>query len=116
MMKFPQYKIEHFHYLHFYNGGLHIGQIQSMFQFAVEQKYEKYKFFAALSGIDLDKQNKNKSNVDKLDEQQKKQALPLFRDPKEYESMSQEELNELTNKMMYQHKNWAKKSNKAVGA
>jgi len=36
--------------------------------------------------------------------------VPLFGDPEDYESMSQEKREELTQKMMGKHKAWAGKS------
>jgi hypothetical protein len=42
-------------------------------------------------------------------------AVPLFGDPKDYESMSQEKREELTKKMMGKHKVWAGQANSLLG-
>ncbi len=109
MMNFPQYKLENFFTKRYYQGGLHYFQIQAMFEHCSKEKLNEYKFFAGIQGIDLEKHiDKQSSQYSSLDEQQKKQELPLFRDPSEYDDLSEEEKEELTKKMMGHHKNWAK--------
>jgi len=116
MENFPQYKLWDFYNKRYYQGGLHIFQVQLMFEHAMERKNNEYRFFAALQGIDLDKELKKKGQKTQsqtLDDQQKKQNLPLFRDPEEYKDMSQEERERLTQEMMSQHKNWAESGKKS---
>ena len=55
------------------------------------------RFMAAIHGIDIDKAKKEKKEADSF----------LFRDPKEYEHLSEEERKELTEKMLGKHKGWA---------
>jgi len=116
MESFPQYKLWDFYHKRYYQGGLHIFQVQLMFEHIMERKNNEYRFFAALQGIDLDKELKKKGQKTQsqdLDDQQSKQDLPLFRDPEEYDNMSQEERDRLTQEMMSQHKNWAESGNKS---
>lgn len=112
MRYFPQYKLDDFYRKHYYEGGLNLFQIKAMYKFIGNEKEMDCKFQAGVHGIDLDKEakkSKNKPTKQKFDEIEKKQDIPLFRDPSEYESMSQEEKEQLTQKMMGKHKQWAQK-------
>jgi len=116
MENFPQYKLWDFYHKHYYQGGLHIFQVQLMFEHVMERKMNDNRFAAALQGIDLDKELKKKgqkTQSQSLDDQQKKQELPLFRDPEEYKDLSQEERERLTQEMMSKHKNWTEGGNKS---
>lgn len=70
-----------------------------MFNGIEEQKLDYYKLGASLFGIDLDKEVKKKKEENEM----------LFKDPSEYENMSREERQALTDKMMGYYKNWATK-------
>ena len=59
------------------------------------------RFQAAIHGAEM-KETGQSSTKDNL-----KKAVPMFGDPKEYESLSQEEREEMTKKMMGKHKVWA---------
>lgn len=80
-----------------------------MVEFVEKKKYNEYKFFAAISGIDLEKELSKETGDSKslLENQQKKQDLPLFMDPDDYDNLSEEEREKMTEKMMSRHKNWA---------
>ncbi len=65
-----------------------------------EENYRKLKERAAFFGVDLDKEA----------EKNKEDSMYLFKDPKEYEKMTVEERQKLTDKMMSQHKGWAEKA------
>ncbi len=111
MQNFTQYKLDDFYEKHYWEGGLHLFQVQKMYEFVIEQKNTDYKFFAAIQGIDLDKAvNKEKSQSEKFDEMEKKQEIPIFRDPSEYEGYSQEELDKMTKNMKQSHSAWAEKA------
>lgn len=90
-----------------------------MLEYIEDKKYNEYKFFAALSGIDLDKEIEKAPEDRKalLDRQQKKQDLPIFRDPEEYKGLSEEEREQKTKDMIRAHKQWVSKStsSKSVG-
>ncbi len=116
-MNFSQYTLDNFYRKHYYEGGLHLDQIQLMYEHVTQQKYNDYKFFAGLSGIDLDKESKKQSQSSEtaLEKQQKQQDLPLFKDPNEYANCTQEELNEMTQKMMGKHRQWAHGQSNILG-
>ncbi len=108
MRDFPQFTFKNFFLQRYYEGGLCYSQIQELFEFCTKEKYNEYRFFAGIQGIDLDKHtgSTTESQSSRLDEQQKKQDIPLFRDPSEYNSLSKEEKEELTAKMKSKHKQW----------
>lgn len=70
----------------------------------LEERYTEYKFLAALQGVDLDKESGTKG-PSKI-EQQSNQNPFAFKDPQEYENMTSEEREDLTRKMMGEHKKW----------
>lgn len=118
MENFPQYKLRDFYNKHFYEGGLHIYQVQRMFEHTMERKYNDHRFHAAMQGIDLDKEMKkkgHKTQSEDLDDQQKKQDLPLFRDPDEYDNLSDEEKERQTQEMKKKHQSWAQQGKNPVG-
>jgi hypothetical protein len=77
----------------FYEGGLTIGQVQSLFELNQDREISRMKFFAKLQGVDIDKQLKEKEKESKV----------KFKDPKDYEKMSKEEREKLTQEMMQGH-------------
>ena len=92
-----------------------------MLEYIEDKKYNEYKFFAAISGVDLDKEmrkGKRMDNQERMNKQQEKQALPIFRDPDEFKDLSEEEREEMTETMMKKHKNWvsSRSNEKGVGA
>lgn len=93
-------------------GGPTYEQTKMLYDCFVERNNENLKFQALLHGYDLDSQEssgstKKQSKTTNWDEVERKQSLPVFRDPSEYEEMSQEEKETLTKDMMKKHKTWA---------
>jgi hypothetical protein len=116
MTEFNQYSFSHFFERHYYQGGLSYYQIQAMYEHCTRQKYNDYRFFASLQGVDLEKYKNKQSSQTSLDEQQRKQDLPLFRSEEEYDKMDPEEREKLTQEMMQKHKQWVQtKSVNTVG-
>lgn len=118
MENFPQYKLADFFNKRYYQGGLHVFQVQLMFEHSMERKHNENRFLAGLQGIDLDKEMKKKGHrtqSESLDDQQQKQDLPLFKDPDEYDNMSQEERDKLTQQMMGKHKQWVQQGKNGIG-
>ncbi len=118
MENFPQYKLWDFYKKHYYQGGVHIFQVQRMYEHTMDRKYSEHRFYAALQGVDLDKELKkkgHKTQSEELEDQQNKQDLPLFRDPDEYDHLSDEEKEKITQDMKKQHKNWVQQGNTSVG-
>lgn len=84
-----------------------------MFLFECYQSKQNrdYEFHAALQGIDLNKGKPKK----RKDIQSADPAVPLFGDPEDYLELSEEQKENLTNKMLGKHKSWAENSlNKKV--
>lgn len=75
-------------------------QIVGLYEYKLKEKEEDFRFQAAIHGAKL----KGSSQAGASSEGG---AVPMFGDPKEYESMSQEDREELTKKMMGKHKIWA---------
>ena len=84
-----------------------------LFEHANKREIGRMRFQAALQGVDLDK---NLKQVDKKTaaRQKTQQQEGWFKDPAEYEHLSQEERIELTEKMMAQHRRgWIKERSEA---
>jgi len=75
----------------------------------MEREYQRVKIQAALAGVDIEKGKRKGKGEKPMKENAKaeKQGF-IFKDPKEYEHLSQEERQGLTDKMMGQFKAWAK--------
>ena len=65
------------------------------------------RFLAAIHGINLDD---TQSDSSRETEKNVEKAVPLFGDPDSYNHLSQEEREELTQKMMGKHKVWARQA------
>lgn len=74
-----------------------MGQITLLHEHSAKRKNEDYKFLAAINGIDLDKENKKEGTGTKSSNTLE------FKDPSEYEHMSDEEKDELTLRMKGGH-------------
>lgn len=92
-----------------------------MYESGQEEEYDQFRYQAKLFGIDLDKAKEEidyekamPSDPLKEPRIEEEQSLPIFKDPSEYEHMSEEERKELTQKMMGKHQAWVAQS--AVGA
>jgi len=117
MQFYPQYRLEDFYGKHQYQGGLTLNQVEVLYEQAMIRKTEEFKFHAAIHGASFD-EDKNKSDGTQQSSQRSaselkqpsNQSLPIFQDPKEYERMDDAQKEQLTQKMMKQHKQWAKKA------
>lgn len=98
---YPQYRFEDFYRKHYWQGGLALSQVQALYKHAMGRKNDEYRFYALLHGADLDTTQQ---------QQPANQSLPIFGDPESYKNMSKEERDNLTNKMMGQHKGWARQA------
>jgi hypothetical protein len=94
----------------------------AMHQNCAEKRNEELKFQAALHGVDLDKdqspsektQSPTGEQAKDLKKVEEKQGLPIFRNPDDYDHMSQEERDKLTKDMMKKHKNWAEQGSAKI--
>ena len=101
---YNQYTLAHFYKLSYRDGGLTMGQIITLHEHSAKRKNEYYKFLAAINGIDLDKENGNgNGNGNGNNELNIPNNDMTFRDPSDYEHMSDQEKEELTKKMMGGH-------------
>jgi hypothetical protein len=115
MEKYPQYNLNHFFRFRFIEGGLTLSQVIGLYENHCKRIYEERKFLAAIHGIDLNKsaEEAGKSEADKIEQ---KQGLSIFRDPAEYEKMTDEEKEEMTQKMLSQHRRWVDSMGKKAGS
>lgn len=75
-----------------------------LFDSADKERYEDHRFLAAIQGIDIDEGKKETSTPQSVDTELKKEPF-VFRDPKDYEHLSQEERDSMTQDML---KHWKK--------
>jgi hypothetical protein len=74
-----------------------------LYEYKLKEDEENIRFQAAIHGAKL---KDTPQKVSKTEDG----AVPLFGDPKDYESMSREKREELTQRMMGKHKVWAGQS------
>jgi hypothetical protein len=96
------YRLDDFYRKSWKEGGLTIGQIYTLYDHSVERQNEKYKFMAALQGIDMTGKE-GKEGKGKEEKTSKKTSTLEFQDPSAYEHMTDEEKNELTMRMKGGH-------------
>jgi len=95
---YPQYKLEDFYRKSFLEGGVTVGQIEVLYLHTLKRQMEKFKFEAAVHGVDLDKESSKSIPKKKSDFE--------FKSPEEYEKLPEEERKKLTEKMIGTHKKW----------
>ena len=105
------YRLEDFYIKSFLQGGLTYNQIIGLYEYKLKEDEEHLRFQAAIHGAKLKETGRAFSSEDNLNA-----TVPMFGDPKEYESLSQEEREEMTKKMMGKHKLWAGTASPYVGA
>ena len=98
---YPAYRIEDFYIKTYREGGLTYQQFIFMHEMADEAEYDQNRFVAAIHGIDIEAEADNTSPL--VSDSPRKSSTPssmLFRDPKEYSHLSDQERQELTEKML----------------
>lgn len=106
MEMYPQYRLEDFYIKHFYEGGLTLGQVKALYELGTQRKINEFKFQAMIHGIDLSKHSKN-NPPPKQKDKEVIQSPFMFGNPEDYSHMSKEEKEELTQKMLNHHMQWA---------
>ena len=91
------YKLNDFYNKSFLQGGITLSQANALFDEIQKIKSKELETQAALQGIDLDK-----------DSGKKKQEDLVFGNPEDYKDLSEEQKQELTDKMMNKFKNLGK--------
>lgn len=76
-----------------------MGQVNTLFEELQKIKQEEFRIQAALQGVDLSKDTQSPSSDNMM-----------FKDPSEYDDLSEEERENLTQEMMSKHKGWVNKS------
>ena len=88
----------------FKSGGLTYIQIESLYEYSMIYKDKEYRIIGAFHGISVgDKSVPTSELPDGVDDAKSF----VFGDPDSYKKMSQEEKEELTQKMMGNHKQWS---------
>ncbi len=88
------------------NGGLTFNQIVYMYESYGEERLNEFKMLGHLLGAEF---KDDKNTIPKASGVTKEEQF-VFRDPKDYEKMSEADRKELTSKMMERHRRWASKS------
>lgn len=97
------YTIDHFYKFSIFQGGLTKEQFQFLYDAYQSKLSREYEFQAALHGVSFKGGSKSK----KKDVQSDNPNIPLFGDPEQYATLSAEERENLTQKMLNKHKAWA---------
>jgi len=87
--------------------------VHCLYENTIERENQRFKFHAAIHGINLDDNEKqtivpSESGIER--DAPKKSHNLVFRDPAEYDKMSESERQELTQRMMGKWKRWAGES------
>ena len=121
LLNYSQITLKHFT-SSFREGGITEKQFESLFYTCTLWKHRERQHHAALQGIDLpdleeiSKEEKTGTRTQPV----RRDEIPsfvedtkhsMFCDPSEYEHLSQEERQALTEKMMGNHKNWVQEQN-----
>ena len=97
------YKIENFYRYSIFQGGLTREQFNCLYDAYQTKIVRDREFLAAIHGVTLEKS----SSASSKDQQSATSKVPLFGDPEDYKDLSEQEKEELTQKMIGQHKVWA---------
>jgi len=78
-------------------------QLESLYEHLQDIKHREFSIQAAFHGVQISSSKKGKPNRQAAENPK----VPMFRDPKEYEAMSEVERKEETQRMMDLHKVWS---------
>jgi hypothetical protein len=93
---YPSYRLEDVYRKSFKDGGLTILQIHALFEDTQKRKLKDWRFQCRIHGINPDGKQPSAPTS--------QGDTPLFGDPSEYEHLSEEQKQALTEKMMGKHK------------
>lgn len=96
LRNYPAYRIEHFYQKSFLEGGVTYNQTIFLFKSADDEKFRDYKFQAGIHGVDIDA---DAEGGDKPKSKQTNEETFLFKDPADYEGLSDEEKQRETDAM-----------------
>lgn len=101
---YPSVNLQQF-IIGFKKGGLTYTQIETLYELAEKERSEEYKIIGAFHGIDLSGEKSVPKN--ELPEGVNEAKHFVFGDPDAYKGYTQEQKEELTQKMMGNHRQWA---------
>ena len=81
--------------------------MESLYEGIQSSKLEQWEFQASIHGIDV---TGNTSTNSTPTQTQSEPGMPLFGDPESYQSLSNEEREVATQKMLFKHRVWAGES------
>ncbi len=84
------------------DGGLPRSQFETLYTELCSIQNKEYQFLAAIQGVDI-----NEGKEETVTKEENLAKVPLFGDPEDYSKLSEEEQNDLSQKMMNRHKSWA---------
>ena len=100
---YPSVSIQQFS-IPYLKGGLTYNQIQCMYDCAMKERNREYEVIGAFHGVSVGKGSSvNKNEIPAGVEEDQF----IFKDPSAYAHMTQEEREELTQKMLGNHQRWA---------
>jgi hypothetical protein len=97
------YRLEHIFNKSFLEGGITMLQLEALYEHIQEIKHREFSIQAAFHGVSIPSLKGDKPNRQAVENPK----VPMFRDPKEYETMSEKERVEETQRMMDLHKRWS---------
>ena len=100
MQGYPAYRLEDFYRKSFLEGGLTYSQLVKLFDYQMKSLEDEYRFHAAIHGIDLDESVEQSTSSSRSKSTSGSESQFIFRDPAEYENMTDEEKTKATREMM----------------
>lgn len=88
-----------------------MGQLLEMYSHLMEERWEDYKFQAAMQGHDLDKATKKQKTGEQTGTVDNS-VVPMFGDPEEYKKLTKDQREKMTQDMMGKHKHWVENKDK----
>lgn len=93
---YPSYRLADFYSKSFLDGGATYKQLITLFRYADEERYDNFKFHAAIHGIDLDAPPEDETSESSDTPRvygagQGAEERFLFKDPADYEKMTDEQ-------------------------
>ena len=100
ILRETSYRLDDFYRKTYLDGGITMEQANGLYEEIQKVKENEYKLQASMHGIEMKDGPVTQSDVDS-------QKVPLFGDPEAYKDMSEQEKENLTQKMLGKHKTWS---------
>lgn len=92
----------------FCEGGITVKQFNALFDELQGIEYDKFKLDGRLHGVEFKDDKSGNSKNSNFSDAHVDPEVPLFKDPSDYDSMTEDEKNSMTQKMMGKHKSFVK--------